>query len=752
MTGSAKRRDGLSPSLFPFLAVLLCTMGALVLILMLSVSGAQTAAQQIATEIEEQVELEEAKIELVKKGLTEQLDEIQIELEKKRLGLQHLEEHIRELMEELDQLERQAELAEDAKDSDNPSDHQREEEISELEKQLAEATKELQQKLEEPDGDKPIFAIIPYDGPNGTHRRPIYLECTDKGVVIQPEGVVVSPSDLRPPYGPGNPLDAALRTIRAEFPTKNGSVTSNPYPLLIVRPSGIKNYMMARAAMSGWDDQFGYELVSEGLDLSYPPSLPQLPRKIAQALDLARQRQAALIMAMPQHYAGTEPSFSDLAYGSDNYSSSNSQPGGVNGALDWESSDPNSSPDSWAGASGPGNAAGGIPTSFAGGQTGFGPGQSGFSVNSQGFAVSSPQGSGDFSSMGALQGDILQGDGLGGSSPTGSLPGELGASPGDVASGGPSSPGFANGYPAGMGMPGQGQPGFGAANFGGSEYAQQSAAAGGSMTGEPGGTGMEGAALGGNSQSSQSGSASSVSNAAGSSGAAGENSSGSQAFSNPGSTSGNASGMMSSGSASSISSPIPNISGNFNSRTGSASASESGTHNSSMAQSSMAGPSGGSNSQNSQFAENLDPNQPIPPSLNMNLSKGQAELARPVALARGANWAWDRPQRTQTSVIRAIRIRCYVDRWVLLPDKGTNGAPETIDFEGTPAQRAEKLAEAVQRRVESWGVALAGGYWTPVLHVDVARDADWRFDQLQRLMQGSGIDVLKKETIPPNVQ
>ena len=32
------------------------------------------------------------------------------------------------------------------------------------------------------------YAIVPYDGPNGTHRRPIYIECTAQGVILQPEG------------------------------------------------------------------------------------------------------------------------------------------------------------------------------------------------------------------------------------------------------------------------------------------------------------------------------------------------------------------------------------------------------------------------------------------------------------------------------------------------------------------------------------------------------------------------------------
>ena len=104
--------------------------------------------------------------------------------------------------------------------------------------------------------------------------------------------------DLLPPHGPGNPLDAALRTIRSEFAPSNHALTSTAYPLLLVRPSGIKSYSLARQAMTGWDDQFGYELLEEELDLTFPQSTPGLERKIQAALVQARQRQAALAMAI----------------------------------------------------------------------------------------------------------------------------------------------------------------------------------------------------------------------------------------------------------------------------------------------------------------------------------------------------------------------------------------------------------------------------------------------------------------------
>ena len=277
-------------------------MGALVLLLMLIVNQAQATAKQMAADKKTQIEDAESNLEMIQDSFEEKLDDRRLELERKRLTLQHFEKHIKELMEELEGIQRTAVLLSQKKTQDKTTEVETERKISQLEKQLTDANIDLKKKLDKPVGDKPIFAIIPYQGTNGTHRRPIYLECTNKGVTIQPEGVVIGLADLQPPYGPGNPLDAAIRTVRSRFVPANGALTSTAYPLLIVRPSGVRTYAMARQAMSGWDDQFGYELIDEALELTYPESEPGIVPEIEQALVLARERQAALVMAMPAKY------------------------------------------------------------------------------------------------------------------------------------------------------------------------------------------------------------------------------------------------------------------------------------------------------------------------------------------------------------------------------------------------------------------------------------------------------------------
>jgi len=46
--------------------------------------------------------------------------------------------------------------------------------------------------------------------------------------------------------------------------------------------------------------------------------------------------------------------------------------------------------------------------------------------------------------------------------------------------------------------------------------------------------------------------------------------------------------------------------------------------------------------------------------------------------------------------------------------------------------------------VERWGMAVAGGYWKPVLRVSVAPDAEDRFYELSVLLHNSGFDVQRR--------
>ena len=155
---------------------------------------------------------------------------------------------------------------------------------------------------------KPAYTIVPYQGAHGTRRRPIYLECQADRIILQPEGIVFGERDFAGPLDSGNPLDVALRAVREYLTEQQGRIGNGspeePYPLLLVRPSGISAYYAARAAMQSWGAEFGYELIGEDWDLEYFPADSALARAVAAAVEPARRRQRAALAAAPSHYGG----------------------------------------------------------------------------------------------------------------------------------------------------------------------------------------------------------------------------------------------------------------------------------------------------------------------------------------------------------------------------------------------------------------------------------------------------------------
>ncbi len=710
-----KQRDNFVQSLFPFLAVLLSTMGALVLLLMLIVNQAQATAKQMASDKKIQIEDAESNLELIRNSFEEQLDDSRLELERKRLTLQHLEKHINELIEELKGIERTAVLLGQKQTKDKTAEAETEGKISQLEKQLTDANIDLKKKLDKPEGNKPIFAIIPYQGTNGTHRRPIYLECTDKGVTIQPEGVVIGLADLRPPYGPGNPLDAAIRTVRSHFVPANGAITSTAYPLLIVRPSGIRSYAIARQAMAGWDDQFGYELIDESLELTYPESEPGIVAEIDQALVLARERQAALMMAMPAKYRQYI-----------------NQGGQAMESLEFDD-DGGDMGDEWAGGSrsatgGSGSGSGGSSTSSPGYRGGFATAQGG-TTGLRGTGASGNQGGpGTGQQSGSRRGSQQSGSqqmGFGGSAnnATDSSGTSFFANGGGQPDGAGSYFGSgSNGSQATGGTPGAGDFAGGNTGGGNADFADTSSRANGGYggadaSGTGGSAGGSGAGGSGNSNSSNGGSGGTSNSAPGGGSANGQTAGATEMAGANGSAPGGASGGRAS-------------------RGGAASM--GGTPSSGASQDSNANP-----------ANPNDPAQTGAPSFNIDMTRNNSQekgdgQSQPVAQQRGRNWAWREGPPTKTPVVRAIRVVCYNDRWVLMQDNGSTSNQVTVPIGKSPQASAEKLAKAITDRVSGWGIALGGGYWKPELIVDVAPGADARYGQLERLLEGSGLKVQRR--------
>ncbi len=291
---SRRKRDAISPTLFPFLAVLVCTLGTLILFLALVAQKAKTTAERTAERapadpnrltaaaVDAMIEEEHFRAD----HLVSLRDAQTADLERRRDELTHLEDQMIKLKEKLNALRDEVEEA-TKKNSNTAVDPNT---LVMLKDELAKEEARVRELEESVATAQPRVIIVPHKGPNGTDRRAVYLECTRDGVKIWPEGVMISQVQLADTTRDANPLDAALRTIRYHARQHYGDQTA-PYPLLVVRPDGTETYAMARVAMQDSDDQFGYELVPGEIDLAFPDPDPELKERIEVAIRKSAIRQ-----------------------------------------------------------------------------------------------------------------------------------------------------------------------------------------------------------------------------------------------------------------------------------------------------------------------------------------------------------------------------------------------------------------------------------------------------------------------------
>jgi hypothetical protein len=292
--------SGATISLFPFLAVLLCTMGSLLVLLVIFSRQAQESQTAAAREAE-QARVEELKLardEL--RWRLEQLhgvrDRTAADLARERMRLAGVEQDARKLADELDALERRALALEETGPAADA------EVVADAERRLAAARSTLEQARQAGAQKPAAYAVVPYEGANGTHRRPLYVECCIDGVFLQPEGIRLGPADFEGPPGPGNPLASGLRAAReylARNPQEAGDPGTQPYPLLLVRPSGVMAYYAAREALVSWGSEFGYQFVDEDWQLRYPPADPALADVEQRAIEESRRRMEWLAQVRP---------------------------------------------------------------------------------------------------------------------------------------------------------------------------------------------------------------------------------------------------------------------------------------------------------------------------------------------------------------------------------------------------------------------------------------------------------------------
>lgn len=283
-----KQRHRLQVSTFPFLAVLLCAMGALILVLLaMDRRGRVAAREKAAAQAKAQQQSRHAQV--VERDRAHQAKKAAIALawEKKR----------RELSSKLDAEEkaldgrlvdvraRMAEVARKLKQEEEIAARLREKVAAErlrLQKQneaLAAAEKEKalgEKKLASADSerarmttqlvglertvtdlkkarerDASTYSVIPYHGKHGASRKPVYVECAGDGLAFHPDGKKV-PTAQATRWLPE--VQARLTALGAQ---------NRPYVLVLIRPSGTVVSHQFKDALRGADIEFGYELVDE---------------------------------------------------------------------------------------------------------------------------------------------------------------------------------------------------------------------------------------------------------------------------------------------------------------------------------------------------------------------------------------------------------------------------------------------------------------------------------------------------------
>jgi hypothetical protein len=290
-----RRRRQMRPDTFPFLAVLLCAMGSLLLLLVvmdrrakavarakaLQAAAARSAesAERDAAALREQAEREE-EWQQRRQALHDALAGQEEELRNQAAALQRQLEDVdgqvwreeakgESLRRDLEAERQRLGAAETGTAAARESVVQAEKlteaararaaalarELTQLEQTLAElkAARERAQHT---------FSVVPYRGRRGENRRPLYVECAASGLVFHPDKLAVSMTSAAEVR---SEVERRVARQRAALPGETPA-----YLLFLIRPNGIVTYYEALTALDGLKVEFGYEFIDPDWILDFP--------------------------------------------------------------------------------------------------------------------------------------------------------------------------------------------------------------------------------------------------------------------------------------------------------------------------------------------------------------------------------------------------------------------------------------------------------------------------------------------------
>jgi len=323
-----RSRHKLQVSTFPFLAVLLGAMGALILLLLVMDRRSKIVARnkaiaahaiQVAAkskrqdhhlhdeearraewerkrrELHELLGAQEKELALERNNLDAKLNGVTQDLKMEKKALTDLEKNLLEERGRLDvksQLLTQMRLgiARSAKLDDASKL-----EAEELARDLAQLERVLQEAKTLKSQEQETYSLVPYRGKLGESRQPVYVECTATGLIFHPERRRLENPEFDILTFRNAVQRRGVELVREKRDPDRPSrpplpkVTSDPYVLFLVRPDGLESYYNATTALRGFELDFGYEFIDAQWSLDFSQgegiggqklSLPHGPSKV----------------------------------------------------------------------------------------------------------------------------------------------------------------------------------------------------------------------------------------------------------------------------------------------------------------------------------------------------------------------------------------------------------------------------------------------------------------------------------------
>jgi hypothetical protein len=292
-----RARRPFRPDTFPFLAVLLCAMGSLILLLLVMDRRAKAVARAkaeraVARATQADAEAEaarqsewERRCQALHAALTQQDESVRGELrtlqgrmadavakaaageartrdlqqraQAEQAGIRHGQQEVAARRAELVRAQQQTIAAQ--------------EEMLTLMRELESLEQALTDLKAARQREQRTYSLVPYRGKRGDSRRPLYVECAGAGLVFHPDKLALNGIDMTPAAVRAEVKKRVDRQRETLVKTAAKADSDKPpYLLFLVRPDGIRRYYEAMAALDGLQIDFGYEFVDPDWILDFP--------------------------------------------------------------------------------------------------------------------------------------------------------------------------------------------------------------------------------------------------------------------------------------------------------------------------------------------------------------------------------------------------------------------------------------------------------------------------------------------------